>query len=374
MNLAPIVRKEFRQISRDRRALGILVFLPGLLLVLVGYALNFDVKNLSVAVVDEDRSPESRHFVQSLTGSEYLVHKWSLDDRSGIDRLLEEGEAQVALVIPRGFAHAMIEGKSIQVQVIVDGANANTAAIAAGYVALGIQDYSSRVLAQWLERHGAHILVPIDIRPRLLFNPELKTAKYLVPGLFGLILMLSTVISTSLSVVREKELGTMEQLKTSPLKAYEIIIGKAVPYLGIALLAATLILVLGWLMFDVSVRGSLLVLYVAIFIFLLAGLGQGLVISSVAKNQQIAFFISVFSSLLPAFLLSGFVFPLSSMPMILQVIANILPTKYFLVIVRAVILKGVGIGPVWDQFLALSLFSAFAIGLSSIRLHRELSS
>jgi len=216
--------------------------------------------------------------------------------------------------------------------------------------------------------------VPIDIRPRLLFNPELKTAKYLVPGLFGLILMLSTVISTSLSVVREKELGTMEQLKTSPLKAYEIIIGKAVPYLGIALLAATLILVLGWLMFDVSVRGSLLVLYVAIFIFLLAGLGQGLVISSVAKNQQIAFFISVFSSLLPAFLLSGFVFPLSSMPMILQVIANILPTKYFLVIVRAVILKGVGIGPVWDQFLALSLFSAFAIGLSSIRLHRELSS
>jgi len=374
MNLAPIVRKEFRQISRDRRALGILVFLPGLLLVLVGYALNFDVKNLSVAVVDEDRSPESRHFVQSLTGSEYLVHKWSLDDRSGIDRLLEEGEAQVALVIPRGFAHAMIEGKSIQVQVIVDGANANTAAIAAGYVALGIQDYSSRVLAQWLERHGAHILVPIDIRPRLLFNPELKTAKYLVPGLFGLILMLSTVISTSLSVVREKELGTMEQLKTSPLKAYEIIIGKAVPYLGIALLAATLILVLGWLMFDVSVRGSLLVLYVAIFIFLLAGLGQGLVISSVAKNQQIAFFISVFSSLLPAFLLSGFVFPLSSMPAILQVIANILPTKYFLVIVRAVILKGVGIGPVWDQFLALSLFSAFAIGLSSIRLHRELSS
>src|SRR3989338_7197009 len=374
MNLAPIVRKEFRQISRDRRALGILVFLPGLLLVLVGYALNFDVKNLSVAVVDEDRSPESRHFVQSLTGSEYLVHKWSLDDRSGIDRLLEEGEAQVSLVIPRGFAHAMIEGKSIQVQVIVDGANANTAAIAAGYVALGIQDYSSRVLAQLLERHGAHILVPIDIHPRLLFNPELKTAKCLVPGLFGLILMLSTVISTSLSVVREKELGTMEQLKTYPLKAYEIIIGKAVPYLGIALLAATLILVLGWLMFDVSVRGSLLVLYVAIFIFLLAGLGQGLVISSVAKNQQIAFFISVFSSLLPAFLLSGFVFPLSSMPMILQVIANILPTKYFLVIVRAVILKGVGIGPVWDQFLALSLFSAFAIGLSSIRLHRELSS
>ncbi len=373
MNLGPIVRKEFRQIRRDKRALGILILLPGMLLVLVGYALNFDVKHLSVGVLDEDRTRESRELVTSLTQSEYLTNAGSVADRSQIDRVLEDGSAHLVLVIPNGFSKSLVRGTSSPVQVIIDGANANTASIAAGYISLGIQDYSARITAQWFERRGRSVAFPVDVRPKLQFNPELKTAHYLVPGLFGLILMLVTAISTSLSVVRERELGTLEQLKTSPLKAYEIIIGKAVPYVGIALIAATIILLLGWVLFGVVVRGSLLLFYGATLLFIMAGLGQGLLISSVAATQQVAFFMSVFSSLLPTFLLSGFIFPVNSMPVVLQVVANILPAKFFLVIVRSIILKGVGILPIWEQYVGLILFTFFAMAVSSVRLHRELS-
>ncbi|MEK6650900.1 MAG: ABC transporter permease [Bacteroidota bacterium] len=374
MTILPIVRKEFRQIRRDKRALGILIFLPGFLLIIVGYALNFDVKHVGVAVLDEDRTPESRRLAEGLTNSEYLEYTWSLHDRSEVDAILDGAQARVVLVIPRGFSHSLLSGSTATVQVLVDGSNPNTASIAAAYMLIGIRDYSSRILAEWMDRRGMKVSLPVDIRPRLWFNPELKTAKFLVPGVFGLILLLSTVISTSLSVVREKELGTMEQLKTSPLHAYEIIIGKALPYVGIALVAATIILLMGWWMFDVTVRGSLLLLYGAILLFLLAGLGQGLLISAVAHTQQIAFFMSVFSSLLPTFLLSGFVFPLKSMPWLLQGIAAILPTKYFLIIVRSIILKDVGFWPLWPEFLALGLFTVATVAISSVRLHRDLSS
>lgn len=373
MNLAPIIQKEFRQIRRDKRALGILIMLPGLLLVLVGYALNFDVKRLRVGVLDEDRTRESRELVTSLTRSEYLLDAGAVSDRSQIDGVLEDEKAHLVLVIPTGFAKELARGRSSPVQVIIDGANANTASIASGYVSLGIQEYSIRVTAQWFHKRGRELAFPVDVRPRLMYNPELKTSHYLVPGLFGLILMLSTVISTSLSVVREKELGTMEQLKTSPLKAHEIIIGKAVPYVGIGLLSATVILILGWLMFGVVVRGNLFVLYGAILLFIMAGLGQGLLISSVSGSQQIAFFLSIFSSLLPTFLLSGFIFPIKSMPVFLQVISNLQATKFFLVIVRSVILKGIGVGPVWEQYVYLGIFTVLTMTIASVRLHRELS-
>lgn len=374
MTILPIVRKEFRQIRRDKRALGILIFLPGFLLILVGYALNFDVKHVGVAVLDEDKTPESRRLTQALTNSEYLEYHWALRDRSEIDRVLDGADARVVLVIPRGFSNDLLGGNTAKVQVLVDGSNPNTANIASAYVQIGVRDHSQRVLTEWLDRRGMHIDPPIEVRPRLWFNPELKTAKYLVPGVFGLILLLSTVISTSLSVVREKELGTMEQLKTSPLHAYEIIIGKALPYVGIAMVAATIILLMGWGMFDVSVRGSLFLLYVAILLFALAGLGQGLFISAVADTQQVAFFMSVFSSLLPTFLLSGFVFPLQSMPWLLQFIGGILPTKYFLIIVRSIILKDVGFWPLWPEFLAILIFTVVMVTISSAKLHRDLSS
>ncbi len=373
MNIGPVVRKEFRQIRRDKRALGILIFIPAVLLILVGYALNFDVKHLRLAVYDEDNTRTSREFVNSFVHSEYFEYKYHALSKRELDEVLNDGTAHLALVIPRDFSQNLLSGRLATVQVILDGSNNNTASVASGYVAAGIQDYSRKILTEWLEKRGRSLVVPIDVRPKLWYNPELKTAKYLVPGLFGLILMIVTVISTSLSVVREKELGTMEQLKTSPLKSYEIIIGKAIPYVVIALISATLIMVLGALLFDVRIQGSIPLLYLAILIFVLGGLGQGLLISSIANSQQVAFFVSVFSSLLPSFLLSGFIFPIKSMPLALQVVSNLQATKFFLVIVRSIILKGVAIGAFWEQFVYLFLFAALTIGVSSFRLQRELS-
>lgn len=372
LNIAPIIKKEFRQISRDRRALGILIFLPAFLLIMVGYALNFDVKHLSIAVYDENKSSTSREFIERITQSEYLDYKQSLSHEQDIDKVLQNGEANIVLVIPRDFSDNLKNGKESVFQALIDGANSNTAAIAQGYINLATQDYSNKILVDWLERRGRKLSLPINLEPKLWYNPELKSAKYLVPGLFGLILMIVTVVSTSLSIVREKELGTMEQLKTSPLWSNEIILGKTIPYLVISLIAATIIIVMGWVLFDVSVRGNILLLYLAITMFLLGGLGQGMLISNIAQTQQVAFVVSVFSSLLPSFLLSGFVFPLSSMPWALQVIANVIPTKFFLIIVRSIILKGVGITAVWEQFLYMAIFAIATIGISAVRLHREL--
>lgn len=373
LNILPIFKKEFRQIRRDRRALGILVFLPAFMLVMVGYALNFDVKHISVAVVDEDRSATSRAFIEHLTQSEYLDLKHTLQSSGDIDPLLEAGDATVAFVIPSDFSENLLAGREAPVQVLIDGSNSNTGSLAVGYVSLAVRDFSARLLVEWLEHRGRSVGIPVQLEPQLWYNPELKSAKYLVPGLFGLILMIVTVVSTSLSIVREKELGTMEQLKTSPLWSNEIILGKTIPYLLISIVAATIIMFFGWVLFDVSIEGNILLLYVAIIIFLLGGLGQGILISSVANTQQVAFLMSVFSSLLPSFLLSGFIFPIDSMPVALQVISNVIPVKFFLVIVRSIILKGVGFGAIWEQLLYLTLFAMVTIGISTIRLQKELS-
>ncbi|MCI0707988.1 MAG: ABC transporter permease [Ignavibacteriae bacterium] len=373
LNILPIVKKEFRQIARDIRALAILIFFPAFMLLLVGYALNFDVKHLKLAVYDEDRTARSRDLIAGMTQSEYFDYFVTLNSKDEIDAVLEGGSAHLVIVIPADFSHELDAGNEALIQVILDGSNSNSATAAAGYMTQAIQAYSSRIQTEWLEQRGKSLAFPIDLRPKLWYNPELKTAKYLVPGLFGLILMIATVISTSLSIVREKEMGTMEQLKTSPLRAEEIIIGKTIPYLIIALFSSTLVLILGWQLFDVSVRGNLFLLYSAILLFLIAGLGQGMLISSIAETQQVAYLMSVFSSLLPAFLLSGFIFPISSMPLALQVISNAMATKFFLSILRSVILKGVGFEAVWQQFLYMGMFTVVVLGISSLRLRRELS-
>ncbi len=373
LNIAPMIKKEFRQIRRDRRALGILIVLPAFLLVMVGYALNFDVKHLSMAVYDEDNSSSSRAFIAHLTNSEYLDLTLRVTDQRQIERILEEGRARIVLVIPVSFSRRLQTGQGAVVQVLVDGSNSNTAATALGYVSMAIQDYNLRLIVEWLEKRGRSWSAPLTLQPKLWYNPELKSAKYLVPGLFGLILMIVTVVSTSLSIVREKELGTMEQLKISPLWSNEIILGKTLPYLLISIIAATLIMVLGALLFDVVIEGNILLLYLAIALFLTGGLGQGILISTVAETQQVAYVLSVFSSLLPSFLLSGFVFPINSMPVVLQVISNLLPTKFFLVIVRGIVLKGVGLEALWEQFVYLALFAMVMLGVSVARLQRELN-
>ena len=369
--ILPIVRKEFLQIWRDKRSFTVLLLFPGILIFVIGYALNFDVKHISMAVFDRDKSSTSRGFIRNFSNTEYFDINYVVNDYSSIDELLNKGDARVALIIPEDFSGAILAGKETSVQVLVDGSNANTATTAIAYIQVIIQTYSTNLVMNVLKRAGREFNMPIDLRPKIWYNPELSTAKFLIPGLIGFILMISAVISTSLSVVREKERGTMEQMMVSSLTTLEIIIGKTVSYLIIALAASAFVLIVGFLAFDIAIRGSILWLYVGIMIFLIGGLGQGLLISTITNTQQVAFLVSVFSSLLPTFLLSGFVFPIRSMPLFLQVLTNITPAKFFLVVVRSEILKGTGPSAYWDQLIYMAIFSAIMIGFSAVRLLKK---
>ena len=369
--IMPIMRKEFLQILRDKRSFTVLLLFPGILIFVIGFALNFDVKHISLAVYDRDKSSASRNFISGFSNTEYFDVNYEVNDYGSIDKLLNRGDALVALVIPEDFSNAILSGKVTSVQVLVDGSNANTATTAIAYVQVIIQTYSAKLVMDVLRRVGREYYMPIDFRPKIWYNPELSTAKFLIPGLVGFILMISAVISTSLSVVREKERGTMEQMMASSLTTLEIITGKTLSYLIIALAASAFVLVVGFLAFDVAIRGSIFWLYLGILIFLLGGLGQGLLISTVTNTQQVAFMVSVFSSLLPTFLLSGFVFPIRSMPVFLQILTNVTPAKFFLVVVRSEILKGTGPSAYWDQLIYMAVFSAIMIGLSAFRLLKK---
>jgi ABC-2 type transport system permease protein len=369
--LRPLIIKEFRQIRRDKRSLGVLLALPAFLVLLIGYAVNFDVKHIPTAIFDQDKTQASRDFLRSFSHSEYFDLKYNVRSYDEVDELFSKAEVLIAIVIPSDFARRIYSGQDASVQVLIDGSNANSATTAIGYVSGIVQSFSSKMTMQTLSRVGRTISLPIDVRPKVWYNPELLTSKFLIPGLFGFILMLTAVVATSLSIVREKERGTMEQMMISSLRTGEIILGKVFPYLVLALASSAFILFVGFLLFDMSVRGSFFWLYVGIVIFLLGALGQGLLVSSIAETTQVAFMLSVFSSFLPTFLLSGFVFPIKSMPMVLQIISNIAPAKFFLVIVRDVMLKGAGPSAFWDQLMYLAIFAVLTLTISSLRLMKK---
>jgi ABC-2 type transport system permease protein len=367
--IATIMVKELRQISRDPATLGMLLVVPLFLLLMFGFAVTLDTKHIPLALLDHDRTETSRGFVQSFLHSEYFDLKLSIDRESRIDGLLDEGTVLVALVIPAGFGRDVENGKRVEVQAITDGSNANTAATAIGYIQALAADYSQRAFVRSLERAGVPgMKTTIDFRPRALFNPELRSANFLVPGLIVLILMMSAVISTALSIVREKERGTMEQIAVSPVQPLELIVGKTVPYLLIGLVAAATILATSRLLFGVTVNGSWLDLGAVTLIFLLGCLGFGVMISTLSDSQQVAFLLSSLLTLLPVFILSGFVFPFRNMPPIIQAVTYILPGRYYLAALRAIMLKGVGLWAIKDQVLALVIFAVATSGISVLRL------
>jgi ABC-2 type transport system permease protein len=366
--LIAIVRKEFRQVRRDPTSLGMLLVLPSALIVLVGYALNFDVKHIPLVLYDQDNSAQSRELLRVFRQTEYFDCFASVDSYREVERLLNMGDADAAVVVPVNFARDLAAGLDVRVQVLVDGSDANSAGQAISYASRMMADYSTRVVSEAMIRRGRKPFVPIDFRPRVWYNPDLVSSKYLVPGLIGFILVLTAVVSTSMTVVREKERGTMEQILVSPVRPLELILGKTIPYLVISLVAATAILALGYLLFDVVILGSIALLYVAIFILIIGALAQGLLISTVTDSQQVAFMISVFSSLLPSFLLSGFIFPIANMPWLLQVLSNLAVAKFFLVICRGIILKGTGLETLWAQFVFMLLFALVFLGVSARRM------
>jgi len=371
-HIVPIIRKEFRQIRRDPRTMGILLFVPVFMLMMFGYALNFDVRHTPVAVLDLDRTPASRELWQQFGRTEFFDLRYWLRDQREIDRLLGTERARLAVVIPPGYGADLAAGRSPAVQFIVDGANSNAATAVLGSLEAMMQQHSLRLTAERiLRRGGSRVALPLDYRPRVWFNPELKSAKFLIPGLIGFILMVVAVISTTLSIVREKERGTMEQLAVSPVTPLELVAGKTAPYVLIALLSTTMILLLGAWLFEVRVAGSLLLLYGVTLVFILAALGMGIMISTLADTQQVAFMIAVIATMLPSYILSGFVFPIRNMPLPVQLITYLVPGRYYLVCIRAIILKGAGLEAFWPQVLALCAFAAMMLGAAAVRIRMK---
>jgi len=370
--IGTIMIKELRQISRDPATLGMLLVVPLFLLLMFGFAINLDTKHIRLAVLDLDKTQDSRELLQSFLHSEYFDLEFVLDRESQIDGLLDTGQALVALVIPRDFGRDAANGKKAEIQAIVDGSNGTTAATAIGYVQAVAADYSQRAFVRSLERAGVTgMKTTINFQPRVLFNPELRSANFLIPGLIVLILMMTAVLSTTLSIVREKERGTMEQIAVSPVQPFELILGKTVPYLVMSLVAAAAILATSRLLFGVTVRGSWLDLGLVTLIFLFGCLAFGVLLSTVSDSQQVAFLLSALLTLLPTFILSGFVFPFRNMPWIIQAFSYLLPGRYYLAALRAIMVKGAGFWAFGDQVAALLIFAAATGGLSVLRLRRQ---
>ena len=359
-----VYRKEMQQIARDRRTLMILAFIPAFFLLLYGYALNFDIRNIALAVEDRDGTTESRALVSAFINSGYFDFVASVYSRAETERLLDLNAARAVLVIPEGFSREILSGRTAPVQVLIGGDNANTATTAMGYALSILRESSSFAPGR------VQIVPPLIVEPRIWYNPELRSTLFLVPGLIAYITMITAVASTALSIVREKEMGTMEQVRMAPIGTLSFVFGKTIPYFLISLVSAALIILAAMALFGLPMRGNWLALLVALSLFLVGALATGLLISTVAESQQVAFQIALLVSLLPTLILSGFIFPISSMPPALQLITNLVPARYFLLALRGIVLKGAPLSSLITPLVALFIYASAMLSLASLRLAR----
>jgi ABC-2 type transport system permease protein len=366
--IVAVAIKEVRQIERDPLSLAMLLGVPAMMLLLYGYALNFDVRRVGLAVQDNDRSRESRELVEAFVRSTYFELVADLPAGADLDRVTERRVAKAVLVIPEDFGGDLASGREAPLQLLVDGSDALTATTLLGYAQALVQERNSAARVVRMERQGFAPEPPIEFRPRVWYNPELRSTQFLVPGLIGFILMITAAISMALSVVREKERGTMEQLRVTSLRPAELILGKVLPYLGISLVAAAIILLAARVLFGVVVKGPYLQLFLVVLIYLFGALGWGLLVSSFSKTQAMAYQVATVSSMLPAIFLSGFIFPIRSMPQPLQIVTYAVPARYFLTALRGIILKGEGLGPYLQDVAFLSVYAAAVLGLAWVRL------
>jgi ABC-2 type transport system permease protein len=363
-----ITSKEFRQIGRDRRTLLILLFVPAFFLLLYGYALNFDIRNIKLAVEDNDRSTASREVISAFVNSGYFDFVGEVTNDEIVDAI-DRDEARAVLVIPADFGRDVASGRSTSVQIIINGDNANTATTVLAYGISLVGTLSARYEVEARLSSPSGPLLTVE--PRIWYNPELRSTLFLVPGLIAYIAMLTAVVSTALSIVREKELGTMEQVRMSPVGPLGYVIGKTIPYFFVSVVSSLGIVFAAMLLFDLPMRGSWSMLMLAISLFLFGALAFGLLISTVADTQQVAFQLALLTSYLPTLMLSGFIFPISSMPPVLQAITYAVPARYFLRALRGIVLKGVGPQVFWPDLAALVMFAAVIVALASLRLKRQ---
>jgi len=372
--ISAIIYKEYIHISRDIIALGMLIFFPVFALFLFGVAINLDIKHIPLAVYDQDRSPDSRALTEKFSQSGYFDLKARLTSEKEINGFVDARKVKIVLRFPSDFSRDIHSGKDTSVQLIIDGADNNTATIIMGYANSIIPKFSRDMLGALLRNEGMSLpsqLPSVDLRPSIWYNPELKSAIFVVPGLIGLLLMSITVIRTSITIVREKERGTMESLLVTPLKPLELMIGKITPYIIISFIILALIILLARFIFQVPIRGNLLTLFSSSGLFIAATLGIGLFISNSADTAQTAWLMGFLSSILPAIILSGFIFPIESMPYPIQLITYLFPIRYFLVMLRGILLKGVGITVVYPEALILLMYALVIIAASVLRFKKK---
>jgi ABC-2 type transport system permease protein len=367
-----IIRKEFYQIRQDRRMLAVSIVAPVAQVILLGYAATTDIKFTDLLVCDLDRSVESRELVRDFTNTRYFIGTYTVDDITEVDEFIDDGRAAVALIIPRGFGNRILGRETAQVQVILDGSDANTANTLLGYASQIIASFSQSVLAEYSTPGVGAQTGRILPEPRVWFNPDLKSSNFMVPGVVALVLMIITMTLTSLGIVKEKEIGTLEQLLVTPIKPFHLIIGKLVPFVIIGAVDMTIVLTIARFWFEVPLRGSLALLYGLSGLFILTTLGLGLFISTISKSQQQAMLIAQFFFFMPMMFLSGFAFPIENMPAAIQWTTYLIPLRYFLVIVRGVFLKGTDIVHLWPQVIALFIFGGTIFTLSVLRFRRTL--
>ena len=359
-----IAKKEVRELSRDKRMLYVLFAFPMILLAIFGYAINFDVHHIKLAVYDQDKSVDSRNFINALTSSEYFDLVEYINNENKIRDILDTKKAECVIVFPHDMSKKFYSNQNVDVQIIIDGVDANTANIVKSYISAATAFYSQKMQVKVLNALGKEIYIPIDLRSAFWFNPALDTTFFLIPGLIAMILIITAVISISLSIVREKERGTIEQLNVSPLTSFELLVGKTIPYTIISLIITVFILIAGNFLFGIPVKGNMILLFFSTLLFLFASLNLGILVSSIADSQQVAFQMATLISMLPSTILSGFIFPIESMPKAIQILTNITPAKFFLIILRDILLKGAGIYAYWDQLIYLFIFSIITLALS----------
>ena len=371
--LLALMRKETLQIVRDRRTLALVFIMPIMQLLLLGYAATSDVRNIPLAVLDQDKSPASRTLLDSFRTADYFREAFDVNSENELRSLIDSGRARTGLIIPPDYSSRLAAGQPAQVAFIIDGSDPTIAGTALAAATLIGQARATALTVERLAARGMAVAAApaIEVRARVWYNPDLISAYYMIPALVGLILQFLTVILTATAIVRERERGTIEQLIVTPLTAAELIVGKLAPYVVIAFIDTLLILAGGVLLFGVPINGSLPLLLLLSGLFLISNLGVGLLISTATSTQQEAIIMAIFYNL-PSMFLSGFIYPVAAMPRVLQAISYAIPLRYFLIVVRGIVLKAVGVPELWPEVIALSIFAVTVITAASARFQKRL--
>ncbi len=373
ITLLDFIKKEFLQLKRDRRMLPLIFLAPVLQLIIVGYAITFDIKNINVVVCDLNRSEESKNYIESIRSSGYFKFIEFIVNQEEVDYYLDKSLARIAIIIPKDFSSDLQKGTSAEIQIIVDGSDAYSANVSLSYISGITFNFNKNILIKYMNNYGKIFsFVRIEPETRIWFNPELKSSNYFIPGIIGLLLTIVTLLLTSMAIVKEKEYGTMEQLIVTPIRKVELIIGKLIPFTIIGFVEVLIVLAAAFIFFDLQLKGSLLLLLLSCVPFLFSTLGLGMFVSTISRTQQQAMMISVFLIMLPFIYLSGFTFPVENMPEIIQFASNFIPLKYFLIVLRSLFLKGVGLSEIWDEILIMLIIGITIFSMSVLFFRKQL--